>query len=105
MFSSRGKLFVALLRLMFIPFGLVSYLLGVSSLSITDFMIGTSSCIVKVSMFVFLGCTLYNGSVSANEDKTTWYAVCIEITMTMTASICITIFARSVFYSEYAKFE
>ena len=46
MFKTDGILFVALLRLAFIPFGLTSYLLGVTSVSVFDYMVGTTVFII-----------------------------------------------------------
>jgi uncharacterized membrane protein YdjX (TVP38/TMEM64 family) len=59
MFLTRGILFVALLRLMPVPFGLVSYLLGITVLALIDYMIGNCAYIVKIALYVFLGCTIY----------------------------------------------
>lgn len=59
MFVTNGLLFVALLRLMFVPFGGTSYLLGVTSVGLLDFMLGTAFYIFKIILGVFLGCTLY----------------------------------------------
>lgn len=41
--QSEGKSVVALLRLTFAPFGISNYILGVTSISLADFMIGTCS--------------------------------------------------------------
>jgi len=59
MFVTNGILFVALLRLMWIPFGLTSYLLGVTSISVVDYMLGTCAVIVMIVLYVLLGCTIY----------------------------------------------
>jgi uncharacterized membrane protein YdjX (TVP38/TMEM64 family) len=64
MFVTNGITFVALLRLMWIPFGLVSYMIGVTSISVLDYMIGTTACIVMIILYVLLGCSIYQ----ANED-------------------------------------
>lgn len=65
MFVTNGILFVALLRLMWIPYGLTSYLLGVTSVSVLDYMIGTTAIIVMIVLYVLLGCTIYQ----AEEDS------------------------------------
>jgi len=59
MFVTSGILLVALLRLMFIPFGLVSYILGVTSVSFCDYFIGTLIIIIKVMLIVLVGCTIW----------------------------------------------
>lgn len=63
MFVENGILLTALLRLMFLPFGLVSYLLGVTSVSISDYMIGTLVYIFKTALLCSLGCTIYLATV------------------------------------------
>ena len=47
---TQGAQIVALVRVTFAPFGLTSYLLGVTSISIWQFIIGTSSYLVNVLM-------------------------------------------------------
>lgn len=59
MFVSEGILLVAMLRLIFIPFGLTSYLLGITGLSIFDFLIGTLFYAVRIAFDVLIGCTIY----------------------------------------------
>ena len=67
MFLANGILFVALLRLMFIPFGLTSYLLGVTCISVFDYMVGTSTYIIKIILCVFLGCSIYQAAEDAKD--------------------------------------
>ena len=59
MFVTSGIMLVALLRLMFIPFGLVSYMLGVTSVTFCDYFVGTLVIIVKVMLIVLVGCTIW----------------------------------------------
>ena len=58
---------MALVRVTFAPFGVTSYLLGVTSISVGQFLIGTSGYIINVVMQVFIGCSLF----SMNIAKTT----------------------------------
>lgn len=67
MFITSGILLVALLRLMFIPFGLVSYLLGVTSVAFWDYFIGTLAVIIKIMLIVLVGCTIWQASEKAKE--------------------------------------
>ena len=59
MFVSSGIMLVALLRLMFIPFGIISYMLGVTSVAFWDYFIGTLVIIVKIMLIVLVGCTIW----------------------------------------------
>lgn len=67
MFITSGILLVALLRLMFIPFGLTSYLLGVTSVAFWDYLIGTTSVIIKIMLIVLVGCTIWEASETARK--------------------------------------
>jgi len=44
--ETDGKLIVALLRMTYAPFGITSYIMGVSSISLFDYFIGNFSYIV-----------------------------------------------------------
>lgn len=65
MFVENGIILVGMLRLMIIaPFGLTSYLLGVTSISIIDYMIGTTSSIIDIMLTAVIGCSIWQ----ATED-------------------------------------
>ena len=68
MFLENGILFVALLRLMILPYGIVSYLLGVTCISIWDYMVGTSAYIVKIALFVIMGCGIWQATEEMGGD-------------------------------------
>ena len=59
MFVYNGICLVTLLRLMFIPFGIVSYGLGVTAVSLCDYIIGTLAYIIKIALIVIVGCTIW----------------------------------------------
>ena len=66
MFVENGIILVGMLRLMIIaPFGLTSYILGVTSISIVDYMIGTSSTIIDIMLAAVIGCSIW----MATEDQ------------------------------------
>ena len=65
-FVTNGILMVALIRLMAVNFGVVSYLLGVTSVSLIDYLIGTTATIVYIILFVLIGCTIWEAT--ANES-------------------------------------
>ena len=63
MFVENGIILVGMLRLMIIaPFGLTSYLLGVTSISIVDYMIGTTASIIDIMLTVVIGCSLWQAT-------------------------------------------
>lgn len=62
MFVTNGILLVALLRLIFLPYGAVCYALSVTSVSLVDFIIGTSFIIVKVVLLCLIGCGIWQAS-------------------------------------------
>ena len=69
MFLTSGILFVALIRLMFLPFGLMSYLLGMTCVSIMDYMIGTSAIIIDCIMTCLVGCTIWQTTENSKAGK------------------------------------
>lgn len=60
MLASEGITVVALLRLTFAPFGISNYILGVTSISLTQYMLGTCSYVLNCSLQVFIGCSFYS---------------------------------------------
>ena len=62
---NQGIKIVALLRLTFAPYGISSYILGVTQISLIDFVIGTLAYTFNCSMQIFIGCSLY--SMNGNE--------------------------------------
>lgn len=62
MFQTDGILFVALLRLMMVPFGIACYALGVTQVSLVDYLLGTSVYIINIVIYVLLGCSLYQAT-------------------------------------------
>jgi uncharacterized membrane protein YdjX (TVP38/TMEM64 family) len=108
MFLANGILFVALLRLMFIPFGLTSYLLGVTCISVFDYMVGTATYLIKIVLIVFLGCSIYQAAEDrkeGQENQSSLIIIIVEIVLTVIASIIITIWAKIYFDKRYDEFE
>lgn len=48
--TTEGVLIVALIRLTFAPFGITSYVMGVSSISLCDYIVGNLS-------YIFMTCS------------------------------------------------
>ena len=72
--QTEGKLIVALIRLTFAPFGITSYIMGVSSISFFDFAIGHISYIFMSSSLCFIGCLMYSAvsheaNVALNQEN------------------------------------
>ena len=68
-FVTNGIIMVALIRLMALNFGVVSYLLGVTSVSILDYMIGTTATIVYIILFVLIGCTIWEATAADSNTS------------------------------------
>ena len=116
MFLENGILFVALLRLMILPYGIVSYLLGVTCISIWDYMIGTSAYIVKIALFVIMGCGIWQATEElgddqnpdlsgAPKDKTGLIVLIVEIIVTVLITVIITIWAKYYFDKKFDETE
>lgn len=100
MFITDGILFVALLRLAFIPFGLTSYLLGVTSVSVFDYMVGTTVFIIQIILVVIMGCCIWQATENAQDDSgnQNYIAVLIfECILILAFSIIVTIWAMNEF--------
>lgn len=55
----QGLVIVALTRLTFVPFGILSHVMGVTDISKWDYFLGNLSYLVNAMMQVFIGCSLY----------------------------------------------
>lgn len=63
----NGIYVVAMFRVIMLPFGLVNYCLGcLTEVSYWKYQVGSLACIVKVSLYTFIGCSLY----TISQDKT-----------------------------------
>lgn len=89
MFESDGILFVALLRLLFLPWGLACYCLSVTSVSLFDYVIGNTIYIIKIIIVCVLGCSLYEASEAPTEEDRTTQIIIIVVEVILT--VCITI--------------
>lgn len=69
MFVTDGIFLVTLLRLMFLPYGLVCYLLGVTAVSLCDYILGTLVYIVKIALIVIVGCTVWQAQEEAQQHN------------------------------------
>lgn len=120
MFIENGILLVMLLRLMFLPFGLTSYLLGVTSVSFSDYMIGTLVYFFKTALLCSLGCTIYLATVNAgiengdsghpdlNEsprDSTSWAILAVELVLTISITVAVTLWAKYYFERKFEEAE
>ena len=68
----EGIKIVALLRLTFAPIGLTSYLLGVTEITLWDYIFGNVTYLFKCSLHALIGCQLYtptNGQLNQKHDS------------------------------------
>ena len=112
MFITDGILLVSLLRLMFIPFGLVSYMLGVTSVSFCDYVIGSSVYIIKIALIVIVGCTVWEASEEASRSGNSKEAenneiiiLIVEIVITIVITVVVTIWAKNKLEDKFEEVE
>jgi uncharacterized membrane protein YdjX (TVP38/TMEM64 family) len=67
MFVTDGILLVALLRLIYLPYGLTCYFLAVTSVTFCDYFLGTLFVLFKIILIALLGCSLYEASEAASD--------------------------------------
>ena len=100
MFKTDGILFVSLLRLAFIPFALTSYFLGVTSVSVFDYMVGTIIFIIQIMLAVLMGCCIWQGTENAQDESgnQSYIAILIfEVVLILAFSIVVTVWAAHEF--------
>jgi uncharacterized membrane protein YdjX (TVP38/TMEM64 family) len=112
MFVSDGILLVVLLRLMFIPFGLVSYMLGVTSVSFYNYLIGTIAVIIKILLIVLVGCTIWSASEEARRagkdeeaNANEIIILVLEIIATIVITTIVTIWAKNTLDTKFEEVE
>ena len=87
-----------LMRLMMLPFGLVNYMLGVTSLSFPSFICGTLAYILKTCLYTFIGCSLYTLSIAGSKDTSNETNIMIvELIFTLLVTIFISWNAKNIF--------
>lgn len=98
--STEGAKVVALLRLTYAPFGITSYLIGVSSIGLKDYLLGNVSFIFNCCTHCFIGVSLYttknHPSLNPEHDKTiTRITLLVEICLTVIVTILIGYLAKN----------
>ena len=66
-FITNGVCFVSLIRLLCLNFGVVSYVLGVTSVSLCGYLLGTISSIVYIVLFALIGCSIWEATDDTAE--------------------------------------
>ena len=97
--KERGAMSVGLLRLTFFPYGLCSYVLGVTDISPSDFMLGTATYLINCLMQVFIGAELYhmqevNGSKEAGSNIVEEMFFVIQMLVGCSVSLTMAYFAK-----------
>lgn len=97
LFVTDGLFLVAMLRLVFLPYGLASYALSVTSVTLLDYTLGTLFVIFKIMLIVLVGCSIYQASEAADqqgeEQDMTIALVIAEIVLTILVSVWVTCLA------------
>ena len=106
MFVTKGIFLVALLRLIFIPFGLTCYFLAVTSIEILAYMIGTIFYLFKIMLIVLIGCSIYEASETNQEGgEQEIILLVLEIVFTVLITIWITCWAKNVLEKKFEEAE
>ena len=112
LFVTNGILLVVLLRLMFLPFGLVSYLLGVTSVAFWSYVIGTTAYIIKIALIVVVGCTIWEASEEASKNGNSKEAenheiiiLVFEIAITIVITVVVTWWAKNKLEDKFDEVE
>ena len=94
-----------LLRLIFIPFGFTSYILGVTSLPLCPYLIGTSVYCIKASLYCFMGCALYQLHIRKTNGEKGYenIAFLAEILATGLFTVFISLQAKKVFENKLRR--
>jgi uncharacterized membrane protein YdjX (TVP38/TMEM64 family) len=66
--ADEGMATVGLMRLTFAPFGVTSYVFGVTSISLRDYMLGNMTYIFNCCTQCFIGCSLHHASNLSDAD-------------------------------------
>lgn len=98
--STEGFKVIALLRLTYAPFGITSYLMGVSSISLNDYMFGNITYIFNCCTHCFIGVSLYTtklmGKDSEHEKNVTRITLIVEICLTIIVTVAIGIISKQI---------
>ena len=96
--ETEGVKVIALLRLTFAPFGVTSYILGVSSISVKSYMMGNSSYIINCCSQCFIGCSLFTATtnVDVKANDYTHLTFIVEILLTVIITIFIGYIAKNI---------
>ena len=66
--EENGAEVVALIRLAPLPFSSMTYVMGVTRVSIRDFLIGQMSFVFRSAPRIYLGCLMYNASLGQDQS-------------------------------------
>lgn len=90
-----GCKIVALIRLTFAPFGITSYILGVSEISLCDYILGNITYFFNCTAQCFIGCSLYEAAINEKvglnnkQHNDTRISFMIEVVCTILITIAI----------------
>lgn len=106
--SQEGTKVIGLIRLTFAPFGITSYIIGVTNISLSNYMIGNLSYIINCCTHTFIGVSLYtkqsldgianNPDQIAKHNRMTKITLALEIAMTLAVSVLIGYVAKNILH-------
>ena len=80
-----------------IPFRLTNYMLGVTSVSFTNYITGSCSYILKSSLHTFIGCTLFSvTSTKGKSDGLENIVFISELLFTFLLTLVISTYAKTI---------
>ena len=95
----QGIKMVALIRLVMLPFAFMCYVLAITSLGYFQYLIGSLTYLIKVSLYTFVGAIIWEISIrKTNNGKDLNNLIFAgEIFVTIVLTILISLYAGSIF--------
>jgi uncharacterized membrane protein YdjX (TVP38/TMEM64 family) len=94
---------IFLMRMTMFPFSLMSYLLGVTSVSFKNYLLGTLSVCVHVSLWLYIGSTLTMFEADDNVKHTTTKLEKAVLAGEVLLAICLGVYIGRVAKREFEK--
>ena len=82
--GNNGIYVVMMFRVIMLPFGLVNYCLGcLTSVEYWKYQIGSLACIIKVSLYTFIGASLYTITQDKDGKNNNSMIIAIELLISL----------------------
>ena len=93
--GNNGIYVVMMFRVIMLPFGLVNYCLGcLTSVSYIKYQIGSLACIVKVSLYTFIGASLYTITQDKDGKNNNSMIIAVELLISLMLTFWISFNAK-----------